>query len=110
MPIKNIAIEQARAALDVAPPVNKVALNEDALHAYRAIVTALAENIETRDLSDPLMQRFREFVGPVIVKPTEARETLTIELYGVVGSFLKGDVVPFEMVAEEGLEPPTRGL
>jgi hypothetical protein len=40
------------------------------------------------------MQRFREFVGPVIVKPTEARESLAVELYGVAGSFIKGDGVP----------------
>jgi site-specific DNA recombinase len=92
MPIKNLAIEQAKVALEVAPPVDRVALNEEAIHAYRAIVTALAENIETRDVSEPLMQRFREFVGPVIVKPSEAREPLTVELYGVVGSFIKGAV------------------
>ena len=59
MPIKNLAIEQAQAALDVAPPIDWVALNEEAIHAYRAIVTALAENIHTKDLSEPLMQRFR---------------------------------------------------
>jgi hypothetical protein len=55
------------------------------------------------------MQRFREFIGLVTVKPTEARAPWEIELYGVLGSFVKGSV-PFEMVAEEGLEPPTRGL
>ena len=92
MPIKNLAIEQAQGALDVAPPIDRVALNEEAIHAYRAIVTALAENIHTKDLSEPLMQRFREFIGPVIVKPTEARAPLAIELYGIMGSFVNGSV------------------
>jgi hypothetical protein len=48
-------------------------------------------------------------VCPLIVKPTEARAPLAIELYGIMGSFVNGSV-HFAMVAEEGLEPPTRGL
>ena len=32
------------------------------------------------------MQPFREFMGPVIVKPSEARAPVAIELYGIRGS------------------------
>ena len=60
---------------------------------------------------------FREIVESVIVHPVPARATLEIEVRGFLAALtndrgmkpacrLSGG----QMVAEEGLEPPTRGL
>ncbi|MGA0532619.1 recombinase family protein [Hansschlegelia sp. KR7-227] len=53
---------------------------------------------------------FHRLVAGVIVQPRQAREEYTVEIQGKLSGLLGADSSANEVVAEEGLEPPTRGL
>ena len=102
------------AVAESAVPV--VELHPQAIERYRRDVEMLHERIN--DLAaggnTAPMQAFRALVSSVIVTPAEEGR-IEIEVRGRLAELLGADVpAPFrgwsEVVAEEGLEPPTRGL
>jgi site-specific DNA recombinase len=105
------------AAADPEPDV--IALHPAAVARYleqiEALSTALAADGAVKPGSSAAW--FRSLVERVIVHPTEPRKPLDIELRGYLSELTKeprlapsGRHSGFEVVAEEGLEPPTRGL
>lgn len=125
-----------RTSLDEPPSI--VVLHPAALQRYTETVDglskALAGHATALDDRGPLTQNFRELVHSVTVHPKPARKGFEIEVKGKLAALIGGAAFPtsrhagkparlsgrcgaaiahdsgFEVVAGEGLEPPTPGL
>ena len=99
------------------PPV--IELHPNLAEVYRrkvaALEVALNEDEETRREAVPLL---RSVIHRIVLQPGQKRGEMTVKVYGEPGAVLalaSGDPTAVDlgmitMVAEEGLEPPTRGL
>jgi DNA invertase Pin-like site-specific DNA recombinase len=114
--------EAELAQLDAAEPV--VELHPQAITHYASNVTVLANRLNTAAMErdTEVINAFRDLIRAIVVLPRVPGEETVIEVRGrlaaltgapiqpagklVVGSTFRGDPT----VAEEGLEPPTRGL
>jgi site-specific DNA recombinase len=122
--VRLLALEDERAKLDdelaaMATPLNIVALHPVALARYLDQIEHLsAELAAGGDLrADPCSTWFRDLVESVIVHPVASKAPLDIELRGYLAQLTEEPRFPpsrrfggLALVAEEGLEPPTRGL
>ena len=75
---------------------------------------ALNENLETRQQAIAIL---RTLIDKMVLHPGAKRGEFKVELMGQLASIINlarpqgpGEEVMITMVAEEGLEPPTRGL
>ncbi len=114
-------LEQERlTAQSSAPEVDKSILKQidpDLADIYQQKVTnlelALNQNTEVRQEAVPLL---RALIDKVVLHPGEKRGELTVEMHGQMAAIAnlnfqkKEGEVGVKVVAEEGLEPPTRGL
>nr|WP_080643981.1 recombinase family protein [Mesorhizobium loti] len=119
-------------------PPSTVALHPATLQRYIETVDclskALADHATAADNRGPLIQNFRELVHSVTVHPKPARKGFEIEVKGKLAALIGGAAFPTarytgkpapvggrygtavgddsgcELVAGEGLEPPTPGL
>ena len=96
-----------------------VVLHPTALTSYLHSVENLQETIRTNSLhgSEESKNALRELVDAVIINPPENHLSgMEIEVHGHLSQLVGGDLFPQrsyqggKVVAEEGLEPPTRGL
>jgi site-specific DNA recombinase len=103
-------IEQSRAP---------IALHPTAITSYLRSVENLEETVRSNSLyaSEESKTALRELVDGVVVSPPDkAEDRMRIEVRGYLSRLVGGDLFPERssqggtMVAEEGLEPPTRGL
>jgi hypothetical protein len=85
IPAINRAIEDAKAALAIVPPLDNVRLNDEAIAGYSDLLQDIGKQMSAEGFSEPTMERVREFIGPVIVKKSEAREPVAVQLYGSLG-------------------------
>ena len=87
-----------------------IELHPQAVTRFRENVEALADILSGGSLPDPdIVEPFRELVAAVIVQPRSAGEPYSIQIKGYLASLVP-DMSAVKVVAEEGLEPPTRGL
>ncbi|TGQ51080.1 recombinase family protein [Mesorhizobium sp. M1C.F.Ca.ET.193.01.1.1] len=133
---QRLQVEAQLAGLD--DPPSTVALHPATLVRYietvDALSVALADHATAVDDRGPLTKNFRALVHSVTVQPKPAREGFEIEVKGKLATLIGGRAFPdaryterhaasgshhspaitydsgFEVVAEEGLEPPTPGL
>ncbi|WP_367159015.1 recombinase family protein [Mesorhizobium sp.] len=133
---QRLQVEAQLTGLD--DPPSTVALHPATLERYIETVDtlsiALADHAIATDDRGPLIQNFRALVHSVTVHPKPAREGFEIEVKGKLAALIGGRLFPnarytekrtasggrhsptitydsgFEVVAEEGLEPPTPGL
>ena len=111
---------EARAALEAmtTDDIDVVTLHPAAVTTYLAQIDALSESLrEGRDADQQFDRSFRALVHSVTVHPVPAKAPLDIEVRGYLAALTNDPrmqpsyrVCGFEVVAEEGLEPPTRGL
>ena len=96
-----------------------IALHPTAITAYLVSVENLEDSIRTNSLhaGEDSKSALRELVDAVIVGPPETNEIgMKIEVRGYLSRLMGADLFPQrsyqggKVVAEEGLEPPTRGL
>ncbi len=99
-----------------------VELHPEAVEAYRKAVqslsTVLRDAIEDED--QDVIAAFRALVDSVVVTPGARYEAPIVEIKGRLAALTGAPIAPsgryrragvaLEVVAEEGLEPPTRGL
>ena len=95
-----------------AKPPNVVELHPAAVSRYLETIDRLAEALAGDESSDALMP-VRELIDRVVVTPEDNGVTIFVE--GKLNRLIGGNQYPTMvlgglMVAEEGLEPPTRGL
>jgi site-specific DNA recombinase len=112
---KKIESELARLQASKSP----VVLHPTAMASYCQCVDNLEQAIRTNSLhgSEESKNALRELVDSVIISPAQKGEKgMRIEVRGYLSRLVGGDLFPQRsfkggtMVAEEGLEPPTRGL
>jgi site-specific DNA recombinase len=97
--------ELAVAAEDTAT----IAMHPQAITRFRENIEELAVLLATGERADAgLVAPFRALVERVVVKPRKSGEPHEVEIIGYLAA-LTG-LSAMAMVAEEGLEPPTRGL
>jgi site-specific DNA recombinase len=97
--------ELAVAAEDTAT----IAMHPQAITRFRENIEELAVLLATGEKADAgLVAPFRALVERVVVKPRKSGEPHEVEIIGYLAA-LTG-LSAMAMVAEEGLEPPTRGL
>jgi site-specific DNA recombinase len=114
--------EAELAQMEAAEPV--IELHPQAIAHYSSNVTILASRLNTAAMErdDEVIKAFRDLIEAIVVLPRGSGKETVIEVRGrlaaltgapiqpagklVVGSAFRGDPT----VAEEGLEPPTRGL
>jgi hypothetical protein len=106
------------ASLDEVP--QNIALHPATLTRYIATVdrlaAVLADHAQAVDDRGPLVPDFRALVHSVTIHPKPAREGFQVEVKGKLAALIGGEAFPQakysggRVVAEEGLEPPTRGL
>lgn len=95
---------------------NVVELHPQAIERYRQNVAELGMIMSgSKELPWEIVAPLREVVDSVIVMPRAAREPYEIRIMGVLTALTGQQIWPsgvsaIEVVAEEGLEPPTRGL
>ncbi|WP_291979651.1 recombinase family protein [Chelatococcus sp.] len=94
-----------------------IALHPGVLSRYGQHLDDLAASLATSLRDDEAgLEAFRSLVDSVVVQPSRPGENLTVDIKGRLSALLERDVFPsvrvagVQMVAEEGLEPPTRGL
>jgi site-specific DNA recombinase len=96
-----------------------VVLHPTAMASYLHCVDELEQSIRTNSLhgSEESKKALRELVDAVIINPAEKDGSgMKIEVRGYPSRLVGGDLFPHrsyqggKVVAEEGLEPPTRGL
>ncbi|WEK50287.1 MAG: recombinase family protein [Candidatus Kaistia colombiensis] len=103
--------------LSQAAPVPNVTLHPQAMRQYRDDIAALRARLNN-DPSTPtpeFLAPLRRLVAEVRIHPSEGFAPFAIEIKGHLSALMAEALVPFgkvaiELVAEEGLEPPTRGL
>ncbi|MFC3692669.1 recombinase family protein [Chenggangzhangella methanolivorans] len=82
-----------------------------AMTRYRDNVDALSRTMADASRIDPALTRsFRDLVAGVIVLPRERRGEYAVKIEGKLSGLVGPDLSAIPLVAEEGLEPPTRGL
>ncbi len=99
---------EAEAALAQADETHEVLeIHPASVERYIGALADLAGRFHTAD--QDAVTIIRELVSAVVVTPTETGLDVVVEgfLGAILGDNLKCRIV---MVAEEGLEPPTRGL
>ena len=97
---------------------NIIALHPAALTQYHATIDRLSETIaeHTRAEDDRgnLVRDFRALIHSVVVHRRAGKKDLYVEVKGKLAALIGGEAFPEKVggrvVAEEGLEPPTRGL
>jgi len=114
-------LEQEKAALRaITPPKQSKELpvvKPDLIPVYQKKVARLENTLtESEELRQQAIPILRSLVDKIVLHPGEGRGNLRIELHGQLAAIpnLTEEPVPEEVmikvVAEEGLEPPTRGL
>ena len=98
---------------------NVIALHPQIADAYRAKIRALSLTLSSGNPHEAVAAQVRDLIDTIIVTP-RASGGVEIELYGSMAGVLavatnnptrgRGTHRVMSMVAEEGLEPPTRGL
>ena len=93
-------------------PPNIIELHPTAVSDYLKTIDRLAEALTGEEGADALMP-VRELIDRVVVTPGDDGTSISVE--GKLNRLIGGDQYPTMklgglMVAEEGLEPPTRGL
>ena len=106
------AMRAAQAALEAADPAEVLTLHPGAVERYGAALERLSArlaDIEPRHDAE-VLEALREIVAEVRITPGEG--TAVVEVFGRLAALTGGQVDPVGglVVAEEGLEPPTRGL
>lgn len=104
------------AAADEAPRI--ISLHPAAIRRYLDTVdqlaAALAAHANAEDDRGKLIKEFRALVHSVTVSPRGKGKSYDVEVKGKLAHLIGGEAFPEKvgrrMVAEEGLEPPTRGL
>jgi hypothetical protein len=115
---QRVDVEAELAGLEEAPTI--ITLHPATLERYietvDTLAAALADHAQAADDRGPLVQSFRALVHSVTVHPKGPREGFEIEVRGKLAALVGGEAFPQArysggcMVAEEGLEPPTRRL
>ena len=83
---------------------------------YLAQIEDLSSALKGAGKMRQLADAFRALVETVTVRPVPARAPLDLEVRGYLAALTQAQLPPnarlcgLSMVAEEGLEPPTRGL
>ena len=115
------AKKELTAALVVQSQDTKVEVHPNAGHLYRRKIEELHQMLDD-ELSEPqATEIIRSLVDEVVVVPGDVRGQCDVALHGALAQILNfshqsktadstEDGGTFLMVAEEGLEPPTRGL
>jgi site-specific DNA recombinase len=94
--------DRATSAIDLRPI---------AMTRYRDDIDSLSRTIAEASRIDPALTRsFRELVAGVIVFPREPKGEYAVKIEEKLTGLIGPDVSAIPLVAEEGLEPPTRGL
>ena len=117
---KSAERDAARAELGEQDAVPVIALHPHIVEAYRQRVNGLTAAIAAGEpVSDEVKAEIRSLVDAVYIRPAEGGGC-EIEVTGLLGSAIaiatgrrapnKGAPPTVMVVAEEGLEPPTRGL
>lgn len=89
---------------------NVIELRPAAVERFRENMEALAAIVALKaDPGPEITEPFRALVESVIVSPRKAKQEYAVRINGHLAGLL-GDMSAKPMVAEEGLEPPTRGL
>jgi site-specific DNA recombinase len=107
-------IEAELASLSV--PVSVIALHPAAQEHYLQVVENLAKAIRNRSTATDMAQSVRELIESVVVHRTEPSEPIRLKVNGRLAALIGEPVFPdgsmsgVNMVAGEGLEPPTPGL
>ncbi|MEA3389398.1 MAG: recombinase family protein [Pseudomonadota bacterium] len=115
---RKAALAAAEAALAEHEAVPAIILHPQIVNAYRKRVRQLGEALTKGDQAQRHLPMIRGLIEAVIVRDDEnAPDRASLEVVGNLSSVLAiatGQPVPqrrtVEAVAEEGLEPPTRGL
>ena len=124
LPVLRAARDGARASLAAADtPPRVISLHPGAIGAYLAAEERLDETIRhaMAEGGETSADAFRELIDTVtVIPPAEADTTPTLEIAGRLNRLIGGNAFPQarvtaavmggSLVAEEGLEPPTRGL
>ncbi|UDL96563.1 recombinase family protein [Lichenihabitans sp. PAMC28606] len=95
-----------------------IALHPAAMAQYVATIDALgktlADHAHATDDRGDLVAHFRALIQTVVIYVTPGSKEVRIELKGKLAAIIGGEPFPEKvggsLVAEEGLEPPTRGL
>ena len=110
--------DEARSALAEIEADTVVALHPGIADAYRQRIRALTAGLDAGETSEATKESIRSLVEAVYVRPADGGE-LELELFTSFDSAIalatgrsatRGTSRAVTVVAEEGLEPPTRGL
>ena len=91
---------------------NVIELHPQAVQRFKENIEGLAEILTNRN-SGPdlaLIGSFRSLVEAMIVQPRKAGEEYEVRIRGRLAALMGAEVSAIQMVAGEGLEPPTPGL
>ncbi|WP_425497035.1 recombinase family protein [Novosphingobium sediminicola] len=114
---KKLEQQRLRAELADEPPMPELSLNPKVAKAYRERVKALLSGLRTEEITDSSASgQIRALIHTVHVSPGERK--CKVEILGSLEAALalantktaKAVPTTVKVVAEEGLEPPTRGL
>ena len=111
-------VEQKLRDADDSPVIE---IHPNALDDYKRAVTDLAETIRTTDAPNraEATSLIRSLIDHIEVHPTDQKRETRIEVFGILEALKNLAGLPsgevsaqctVKVVAEEGLEPPTRGL
>ena len=90
---------------------NVIELHPQAVTKFRETLEQLAKILASDAAAGgALTTHFRALVQSVVVSPRKSGEEYEVQINGHLPSLLGKDLSAMEMVAEEGLEPPTHGL
>ncbi len=108
MPAARAELADLEARLAAAPPPNVIALHPAAVASYRQALAELGPILRSLDPARDadLIDAFRGLIDRVVIRD-RADGGVDAEVFGWMGPLLRGGEA---VVAEEGLEPPTRGL
>jgi site-specific DNA recombinase len=120
-PLAELRAERKQLEADLASaekPPESIALHPTALARYRQQVEDLQKVLSSDSPTDnqEAIIALRELVASIIVQPTPPGAPIQVEVRGRLAALIGHEVFPAarmwggKVVAEEGLEPPTRGL
>ncbi|WP_246220337.1 recombinase family protein [Parvibaculum indicum] len=111
-------LEEQLGGMEAAPKV--VSIHPATIDQYLATVDRLAETLTdhatAKEDRGPLIADMRSLIHTVTVHPDGPKGPFDVEVKGKLAALMEAPVFPqarhsgFAVVAEEGLEPPTRGL